>query len=222
MAGVNADSALGYFQRLQKFYGRQHWWPADDEFEVLVGALLTQNTAWRNVEKAIDEMKRQHLCDPVALAEAEVENLAQVIRSSGYYQQKARRLTSLARWYLEQGQLQALQKLNTSCLRKKLLELPGIGDETADAMLLYAFMRPSFVIDNYTRRLLTRLGEGEGVESYSILQRWFMKQLPEDLELYQQYHALIVEHCKLHCRKLPACSGCPLNPVCDYAHGQAV
>ncbi len=206
------------YHKLLDYYGEQAWWPADDSFEILVGAILTQNTAWSNVEKAIANLKRHGLCDSHALAEIDVEALAPVIRPSGYFNQKAERLVRFSRWYLEQGGYLTLRGMQLEQLRRLLLAVNGIGDETADDMLLYAFAKPSFVIDAYTRRLVSRLGLLAEKLSYARLQLEFHQALDDDVEVYQQYHALIVFHAKQHCRKQPLCPGCPLLADCQYAH----
>jgi endonuclease-3 related protein len=205
------------YQRLLAHYGEQAWWPADSPFEVMVGAILTQNTAWSNVEKALAQLRDAAVLDPEALADLPPERLAPLIRSSGYYNQKAQRLSGFARWYREQGGLDALKQRSGSELRRQLLGLHGIGPETADDMLLYAFDQPFFVIDSYTRRILQRLGLIEGREGYDRLQQGFHQAIPPEVPVYQQYHALIVEHAKQHCRKQAHCAGCPLRADCPEA-----
>jgi endonuclease-3 related protein len=204
------------YHRLLTYYGDQRWWPADDEFEVMVGAILTQNTNWSNVEKSIAQLKQKDLCNALALARSEPEELAPTIRSSGYYNQKAKRLIRFARWYLQQGGLVVLKQKNLKTLRHELLQINGVGDETADDMLLYAFDKPSFVIDSYTRRIFSRLGLLDESASYTELQQQFQNTLEQDVELFQQYHALIVIHAKQHCLKQPGCKACPLIQHCDH------
>jgi len=202
------------FLRLRDHYGEQAWWPADGPFEVMVGAILTQNTAWSNVEKALARLRERNLLNPDALCEIPRDELAETIRSSGYYNQKARRLAEFADWYRQQGGLDALRQRDGQTLRRQLLDLHGIGPETADDMLLYAFDQPFFVIDSYTRRLLQRLGLIKGKEPYDTLQQDFHRELEPDPELYRQYHALIVEHAKTRCRVRPDCDGCPFADGC--------
>jgi endonuclease III related protein len=214
VAGNNSFQQV--YLRLHEHYGHQHWWPAEDEFEIIIGAILTQNTSWSNVEKAIDNLKQQGFCNPHALAELEADRLAQLIRSSGYFNQKARRLKTIAGWYLEQGGLSGLRQLSQSELRQQLLSLNGVGDETADDICLYAFNHPLFVIDAYTRRLFSRLSLLNSEHSYSSLQQLFHQHLSADAACYQQYHALIVAHAKQHCRKKPVCALCPLEVSCEY------
>jgi endonuclease-3 related protein len=210
------NEILATYHALLDYYGQQSWWPAEDEFEVMVGAILTQNTAWTNVEKAITNLKKRGLCDANSMADVDQQTLAEVIRPSGYYNQKAQRLIRFARWYRQQGEHAGLSHRNTKELRAALLDLNGIGDETADDIVLYAFDKPSFVIDSYTRRLFSRLGLLKEKENYATLQQHFHAMLKPDVALFQQYHALIVSHAKRHCLKKPRCSGCPLTQLCNY------
>lgn len=207
---------LAVYHRLHDHYGPQAWWPAENPFEVMVGAILTQNTAWTNVEKAIDNLKQQGQCNAQALVAMDVDTLAQLIRPSGYFNQKAKRLKGLAEWFQQAGGMRPLSQLGMDELRAILLSLHGIGDETADDIVLYAFERPSFVIDAYTRRLFSRLGIFDGNESYSVLRDRFQDNLGREVQLYQQYHALIVMHAKQHCKKKPDCFQCPLAQQCGY------
>jgi endonuclease III related protein len=214
------DAGNNAFQRvflwLQDYYGYQDWWPAEDEFEIIIGAILTQNTNWSNVEKAIDNLKQQELCNAQAIVELETDQLAQLIRSSGYFNQKALRLKNIASWYLEQGAVNGLSQFSQSELRQQLLNLKGVGDETADDICLYAFNHPLFIIDTYTRRIFSRLSLLEYEHSYNRLQQLFHQHLPADAAHYQQFHALIVSHAKQHCRKKPVCADCPLEVSCEY------
>ncbi|MBF0255867.1 MAG: endonuclease III domain-containing protein [Gammaproteobacteria bacterium] len=199
-------------------YGPQDWWPAETDFEVMVGAILTQNTAWSNVEKAIANLRQADLLDPQRLAFMEPGELAQIIRPAGYYSVKAKRLQAFCRFYQERGDAK-LRALATEPLRQALLAVHGVGPETADDMLLYAFARPVFVIDTYTRRLLSRLGLCSGKEPYEVLRLAMEQALPADVALYNSYHALIVQHAKAYCRKQPACAGCRLLALCPQAIG---
>lgn len=217
-AGRQNNLITNTYGLLLTHYGEQGWWPAEDHFEVMVGAILTQNTAWTNVEKAISNLKQHSLCNSRALAQIDQQQLSQLIRSSGYFNQKAARLKSFAMWYRQQGGYDRVNALPDLQLRKLLLGLKGIGDETADDIMLYAFGRPSFVIDSYTRRLFSRLGFCSGTEKYLQLQNMFQHQLPSDVAQYKQYHALIVAHAKRHCRKKPLCKGCPVALHCTYEH----
>jgi endonuclease-3 related protein len=214
--GAGNNTLDGVYATLLDYYGMPAWWPAEDDFEVMVGAILTQNTAWPNVEKAIANLKQQDHCNPQSLAKLELDELAGLIRPSGYFNQKARRLRGFAAWYLEQGGHAPLAQLDTAELRARLLALHGIGDETADDIVLYAFHKPSFVVDAYTRRIFSRLGFLHGKEKYLEIQKMFHDKLEREVPLYNRYHALIVSHAKRHCMKRPDCSGCPLHSGCRY------
>lgn len=215
------DAALdvaSVYRRLKAAYGAQAWWPAETEFEVMVGAVLTQNTAWTNVERAIGQLRGASCLTPGAIVALPSAELAQLIRPSGYFNVKAERLKNLCRWYVERGEHAALEKLCTEDLRQELLALKGIGPETADDILLYAFHRPVFVIDAYTRRLFGRLGLIAGDEHYEELRRFFEEALSREAEpvpLFNEYHALIVEHAKGLCRKRPECEACFLSSRCS-------
>ncbi len=199
------------YERLLAAYGPQGWWPADTPFEVIVGAVLTQNTSWRNVARAIARLKEADLLDLesiVALPEAE---LAGLIRSSGFFNVKARRLHNLCRWLQGQGGMAAAARRQTEPLRRELLAVNGVGPETADDILLYAFERPVFVVDSYTRRLLRDLGLADGGEDYETLRRFFESRLPPDHVLYNEYHALIVRHAKEKCAGAAGCRHCAVE-----------
>lgn len=209
------------YDTLYACYGPQHWWPGDTPFEVMAGAVLTQNTAWTNVEKAITNLKAQHHLDAARIAATPPETLAEWLKPSGYFNIKARRLRNFCVWYVAQGELKSLSKLDTTTLRHALLSVNGIGPETADDILLYAFHRPVFVIDAYTRRLFSRLGLVRGDEGYEALRHTFETALSGAkshpvavVRLFNEYHALIVSHAKNVCRKRPLCAGCCLAHVC--------
>jgi endonuclease-3 related protein len=197
--------------------GRQHWWPGDGAFEIMVGAVLTQNTAWTNVEKAIANLKQAKALSPEAIVKAHPRRLAAWLRPSGYFNIKARRLKSMCRWLMQQGGVRNLAKLPTHDLRHALLDVHGIGPETADDILLYAFNRPVFVIDAYTRRIFARLGLINGDESYETLRNRFEGELGFSVPLFNEYHALIVIHGKDVCKKRPLCGSCCLTGECPYA-----
>ncbi len=210
------------FDRLLAAYGPQHWWPASDgPFEVMVGAVLTQNTAWTNVERAIANLRDAGLLEPAAMGAAPTETLAEAIRPSGYFNVKARRLQALVAWYHAVGGAEALARWSTDDLRRGLLEVNGVGPETADDIVLYAFHRPVFVIDAYTRRIFQRLGlepaRGDGYEDWRAA---FEAALfdPADpaggVALFNEYHALIVAHGKDVCRPRPLCGTCVLADAC--------
>lgn len=202
------------YRTLFEAYGPQRWWPGETPFEVMVGAVLTQNTAWTNVEKAIHNLKAHRALDPAAIAEADPAELAAWIRPSGYFNVKARRLQSYCRWYREQGGYEALSCWETGELRRGLLAVSGIGPETADDILLYAFGRPVFVIDTYTRRLFGRLDLVDEAEGYEALRGFFERALGPDVPVFNEYHALIVHHGKNVCRTRPLCGQCCLAGLC--------
>ncbi len=205
------------FDRLLAAYGPQHWWPGDTPFEIMVGAILTQNTAWGNVEKAIANLKDNQALDPSTLVETPHDRLAAWLKPSGYFNIKATRLRNFCRWYLAQGGFEALADWPTAELRHGLLSVKGVGPETADDMLLYAFERPVFVIDAYTRRLFSRLGLLDGEAGYETLRHQVETALPADVALFNEFHALIVRHAKEACRKRPLCEACPLAADCRVA-----
>ncbi|MBW1996557.1 MAG: endonuclease III domain-containing protein [Deltaproteobacteria bacterium] len=195
-------------------FGPQHWWPGETEIEIIVGAILTQNTNWKNVEKAIKRLKEKNLLSIKALHSLGTQDLAEVIRPAGYYNVKAKRLKNLIRFIVGRyrGDLHALLNEDTEKLRQGLLSVGGVGEETADSILLYAAARPVFVIDAYTFRILSRHGMVAEQSSYSELQSFFMDHLPEDRELYGEFHALIVRTGKEFClSRAPRCQVCPLK-----------
>lgn len=205
----------GVYRKLTQAYGTQQWWPADSPFEVMVGAILTQNTAWINVQQAIDNLKTEHHLDAQAIADAHPARLARLLRPSGYFNVKSKRLRNFCRWYLRAGGEPALRRVETDQLRRSLLAVNGIGPETADDILLYAFERPVFVIDAYTRRILARIGLIDGEERYDVLRLEIESALGADAVLFNEYHALLVRHGKDVCRKnRPRCTECCLAACC--------
>lgn len=203
------------YQGLFEAYGPQHWWPAKTPFEVMVGAVLTQNTAWSNVEKAIANLRRARCLTARAIVNCPAEALAVHLRPSGYFNLKAKRLQSFCGWYLEKGGYRRLRGFDTEALRAELLAVNGVGPETADDMLLYAFERPVFVIDAYTRRLLTRLKLIDGDEDYETLRALVERAIGPDVPVYNEFHALIVQHAKQACRKKPICGECCVDRLCS-------
>lgn len=181
---------------------------------MMVGAVLVQNTAWRNVEPAIAALEVQGLLEPDALVASSLQGIEQQIRPSGTFRVKARRLMALATFVVENGGLDSLARRTTEELRAELLGVHGIGEETADAILCYAFDRACFVLDAYTRRICKRLGLFTGETGDSEIRDYFRRTLLDDHEVYGECHALIVAHAKAHCRARPACTGCPLGDVC--------
>ena len=205
------------YRRLIDCYGPQHWWPADEPFEVIVGAILTQSTAWVNVEKAIGNLKQAGVLDRDSLYRISIEELAELIRPSGYYNMKARKVKAFVeRLYEYGGSLEQMFTPDIPYLRAELLSIYGIGQETADSIILYAAEKPVFVIDTYTQRIIGRLGMNPDYGNYGALQSLFMKNLPHNTRLFNQYHALLVQHGKSICRKTqPQCSKCCLKDICQ-------
>jgi len=220
---------LGIYSKLCRKYGSLNWWPTTLEnelhpkyhgkklndrqrFEIVVGAILTQNTAWKNVEKAIFNLNREKLIDAKKLAKINVKRLAQLIRPAGYYNQKAERLKIVADFFVNNPDI--LKTKSIPGLRQKLLPIKGIGPETADSIILYAAEKPIFVIDAYTKRIFSRLGFCKENVSYEELQQLFMKNLRHDTKLFNNYHAVLVEHAKNNCRKKPLCNDCLLRREC--------
>lgn len=214
---MSRQRLLRTFDTLFEHYGPQHWWPGDTPFEIMVGAILTQNTAWTNVERAIANLVARDKLQPRAIINARHDHLANWLRPSGYFNVKAQRLKSYCRWYLDAGEYAGLDRLQTAELRSALLGVKGVGPETADDILLYAFGRPVFVIDAYTRRLFTRLGLSDGSEDYDTLRLGLERALGPDPALFNEYHALIVRHAKEVCRVRPDCGACLLARRCPRA-----
>lgn len=212
---MKIETAEAVYQQLYSHYGRQQWWPADSPFEVMVGAILTQNTAWANVEKAIKQIKQNIALDEHSLLATNPERLAVWIKSSGYFNLKTKRLRALCQWLVENGGIDQIKRWSTDQLRSELLAVYGVGPETADDIVLYAFDRPVFVIDSYTRRLFSRLGLIEGNEPYETLRTLFEDSLPQRAELFNEYHALVVLHVKQVCKSKPDCVHCLLKRVCN-------
>lgn len=203
------------YDEMFRYFGPQHWWPGETPFEIMVGAVLTQNTNWGNVEKAIGNLKKHGALSPAALEKIAHAKLAELIRPAGYFNVKAKRLKNLIHFFMTEygGSVEALCAEELHRLREKLLSVNGIGPETADSILLYAAQKKVFVIDQYTYRVLTRhflVGEET---SYEEMQDLMMKHLPEDVSLYNEYHALLVMIGKHFCKKTPLCEKCPLNGV---------
>jgi len=216
-AGSEAREALlEVFDILHRELGPQHWWPGDTPFEVIVGAILTQNTAWQNVAQAIGNLEREGLLHANALLRAQPERVKALIAPAGYFNVKHERLTSLLRYLASYGlDVEQLRRLPLAQVRDELLAVKGVGPETADSILLYALGRPVFVVDAYTRRLFSRLGYPWMEKgTYEKVQGFFMEALPRDTALYNEFHALIVVHCKDTCKKKPRCLDCCLRSLC--------
>ena len=203
------------YQLLFERFGPQHWWPGDTQFEIIIGAILTQNTNWTNVEKAIANLKSADCLTPEKLYHLDISQLAELIQPAGYYNIKAKRLKSFVNWLFEnyEGRLSNLESLDTSRLRAELLAIKGVGRETADSILLYAFDRPIFVVDVYTSRVAVRHGLIEPGADYEQLRELFQSNLPENIQLFNEYHALLVKVGKEFCRPKAQCPGCPLEKL---------
>ena len=210
---------LDIYCHLLARYGPQHWWPAESPFEVIIGAILTQSAAWQNVEKALTNLKVNGRLSPSALRQIPTEELAQLVYPSGYYNAKARKIKSFVYWLGEhyRDNLDELFALDIPLLRQELLSIHGIGEETADSIILYAARKPIFVIDAYTRRILHRLGLIGETKSYSVIHKLFMENLPKDETLFNEYHALFVRHGKEVCKRFPLCQRCCLKPLCHLS-----
>jgi len=203
------------YDRLFERFGPQHWWPGETPFEIIVGAILTQNTNWTNVEKAIGNLKKAGVLTPDKLHALDVGALAELIRPAGYFNIKAGRLKHFLDRLFErfEGQLDRLGALPADRLREELLSIKGIGPETADSIALYAFDKPVFVVDAYTGRILGRHGLLEPQAGYEEVRMLFESTLPRDVRLYNEYHALLVRLGKEHCKPKPQCAGCPLEDL---------
>jgi len=200
------EMLIKIYELLLKHFGKQNWWPVvnkkNKRFEIIVGAILTQNTAWKNVEKAIKNLYKNNAFSRKAILEMPMEKLADIIKPSGYYKQKAKKLKEIA-------------KLKGKITRERLLKVWGIGKETCDAILLYAYNKPVFVIDAYTQRIFSRLGFKK--LDYDSLQKLFEENIPKDIEIYKEYHALLDELAKNYCKKKnPLCYKCPISKFCEF------
>jgi endonuclease-3 related protein len=206
---------MNIYRKLYQAYGPRHWWPGETPFEVMVGAILTQNTSWKNVEKAIQKLKEKGFLIPDGIHRLKASQLASMIRSSGYYRIKAKRLKAFVNFLFEQynGNLNRMRKEEIKTLREKLLRVKGIGPETADSILLYGLKKPIFVVDAYTQRILSRHGLISEKAPYEEVQKLFMDHLPLDEKLFNEYHALLVHLGKTVCQKNPRCDICPLKKV---------
>ena len=201
------------YNKLLKTFGPQHWWPGDTPFEVIVGAILTQNTAWTNVEKAIHNLKKAKLLTPGKLHDLSQDEIAKYIRPAGYFNIKAKRLKHFLNYLFDNygGNLKKMFKKRTDAVRRELLSVNGIGPETADSILLYAGDHPVFVVDAYTKRIFSRHQVVKADAEYHDIQELFMKNLPHVVKMFNEYHALIVKAGKDFCRtRKPMCSRCPL------------
>ncbi|QEG37471.1 endonuclease III domain-containing protein [Bythopirellula goksoeyrii] len=203
------------YDRVIQAWGPQQWWPADSPFEVMVGAVLVQNTNWKNVERAIENLKSAAVLAPQELLALELEKLQELIRPAGYFRNKAKRLRALVQFFVDEfgGEIVAMQEVPLRQLRERLLSVHGIGPETADSILLYAVGQPALVVDAYTLRIFARHGWVPYGTSYDALQQHLAEELPVDTAIYNEFHALMVQLGKAHCRKAPLCDECPLQQL---------
>jgi len=218
MSGIGKGELIELYEKLLNFYGKQNWWPVDLEYhrinrsdpreEIIIGAILTQNTSWKNVEKALENLKREKALNFKAIRGMPIEKLRDLIKPAGFYRQKSVYLKEFVSRF---PGIKHLENIN----RNELLKVKGIGKETADAILLYALDRLEFVVDAYTKRLLQRLWNIKS--SYEEIKELFEENLPKDLEIYKEFHALIDTHAKEFCKKTPKCEGCPLKELCSFS-----
>ena len=204
------------FDLLEKYFGNLKWWPAETDFEVIVGTILTQNTAWTNVEKAIEVLKKEKLLDPAKIAGTDARRLARHIRPAGYYRVKAQRLKDISRFIVSEcnGKVSDLKTARVQVLREKLLSVKGVGPETADSILVYALEKPVFVVDAYTKRIFSRHELINEDASYNEVQDFVQASFPCNTKMLNQFHALLVETAKKFCKKkTPLCEACPLNGI---------
>ncbi len=212
------DVPIVIYRALKRAYGPQYWWPADTKFEVIVGAILTQNTAWINVERALVRLKEKKLLFISAMSKIPIRHLADCLVPAGYFNIKAKRLKNfLSALNLKyRGSLKLFLGQPIPKLREELLSINGIGPETADSIVLYAANKPIFVVDAYTKRIFSRIGMIKFAASYGEIQQYFMNNLPKSVSLFNEFHALIVEHAKRICKNKPLCRQCVLRNQCQY------
>ena len=210
-------SPMEIYQDMLKAYGSQHWWPSDDAFEMMVGAILTQNTSWQNVEKALENLRNANVLAAETMMTCNQDMLESWVRPAGFFRQKTERLIELCYFYMEREGVQGMKRWPTRALRSRLLDVHGIGPETADCILLYAVEKPVFVVDAYTKRIFYRLGLlPKDMQDYDDIQSFFHQRLAHTLSVFQEFHALIVAHAKAHCRSTPLCDACPLLARCEH------
>lgn len=240
---MTLDKVSLVYDRLLERYGRQYWWPivegnesrylpeysnrektGIEKLEIAIGAVLTQNTSWKNAEQTLLELKKKGVLNLESLLCLSHDEIAVLIKKSGYYNQKAKKIKELVGFIQEKlsGRIEQLSMSGSDKARNELLSLWGIGRETADSILLYAYDMPFFVIDAYTRRIFYRTGLIDGDEEYDDLRFYIESSLPKDIAVYKEYHGLLVEHGKIHCRKTPSCRACPLADICVYYESNAM
>ena len=209
---------LSIYEKLSERYSPCNWWPAESSFEVILGAILTQNTSWHNVEKALKNLKRVNGLEPENIAALTGDDLINAIRPSGFYKQKAKTIKAFLEYYKYKYnyKIRNIPKATLDIIRQELLSIYGIGEETADCILLYAFNIPTFVVDEYTKRILSRVGLIETGVTKKLLKDIIENALQKNTSLYNEFHALFVNLGKEYCRKNPECQNCPLRDACAY------
>ncbi len=212
---MSTEKLMEIYQLLYERYGCQHWWPGHSRFEIIVGAILTQNTNWGNVEKAIKNLKAAKSLTAEKLYEMDISSLAEMIRPAGYYNIKAGRLKNFLEWLFKEhdGDLNRLEDTDPETLRQAFLQIKGVGPETADSIVLYAFDKPVFVVDAYTCRIMGRHGLIEDGADYEQVRDFFQSYLDRNVKLFNEYHALLVRLGKEYCRPKAKCDGCPLEKL---------
>ncbi len=210
---MTRESLTEIYELLYNAFGPQNWWPGETPFEIIAGAVLAQNTNWTNVEKAIANLKSAERLSPQGIRDIDIARLAEIIRPAGYYNLKSRRLKNLVDWLFDdyEGEVENLRSVDTHRLRAELLSVKGVGRETADSILLYALDRPIFVVDAYTARIAIRHGLIEPDAGYEQLRELFEWNLPREIKLFNEYHALLVRVGKEFCKPKARCAGCPLE-----------
>jgi len=206
---------LKIYTTLLREYGQRNWWPAETSFEVILGAILTQNVSWKNVETAIHNLKEVNLLDPEKLYRCEIDTIAPLIKSSRYYNQKAKKIKNFMDFFYSDyhGSLEKMSLEDHSLLRTKLLKIKGLGEETVDSILLYSCNKPVFVVDAYTKRIFSRFGLIEETATYGETQHFFIKNLPQDIVLFNDFHAQIVHLGNTICKTQPQCNQCPIRII---------
>lgn len=206
------------YERLSERYSPCNWWPAESPFEVILGAILTQNTSWQNVEKALNNLKKICIPEPENIARLSNEDLINAIRPSGFYKQKTKTIKVFLEYYKSKYdyKISNVSKESLDVIRRELLCLKGIGEETADCILLYAFNKATFVVDAYTKRILRRVGFIESSITNKLLKDIIENALQRNVSLYNEFHALFVKLGKEHCGRKPKCVACPLNDICEH------
>ncbi len=214
---LTEDILMDIYRKLFSSFGARGWWPAETPFEVVIGAILAQNTSWSNAKSAIEQLKSNNLLSPEALNNINLEDLAEIVKSSGYYNQKAKKIKNFIGFFKNYDfKFEGMSKQSANHLREQLLNINGIGEETVDCILLYALDKPVFVIDTYTKRVFSRLGFADERIKYSELQKIITDNLKKDAVLFNEYHALIDYLAHFICKKKPECERCVLQEDCNY------